>query len=378
MAIPILFMFGGVSAEHEVSVVTGLQALEKIDRERYAPYCVYVAKDGTWLGYRNLANRSDFKTTKPRFLSFGKDARGGFLKESGLLGDTIRPHVAFFAFHGGTGESGPLQGIMEALDIPYTSTSQEGSVITMNKSLCKEILAAHQLPVIPGISLHREQILKEGAAIVETVKRSIALPVIIKPSHLGSSIGITIARTDMELEKFLLEAAHLDTEVVVEVLVPEFKEYNCSVRSINGVLETSAIESPVAKDAILSFADKYQRGGGKKSGKQSGMASLERELPAKISDVLKMTIENTAKSAFTACRCKGMVRIDFMVTPDGTLSITEINPIPGSMAFYLWEAKGIPYTQQITDLLAQAIADHKTRVSLRLDYKSDIVEKFIG
>lgn len=378
MAIPVLFMFGGVSAEHEVSVVTGLQALEHLDRDLYTPYVIYITKTGEWLGYGNLADRHAFKTTKSKAISVGKDSEGGFVRETGLLGSTIRPQAAYFAFHGGTGESGPLQGVMEALDIPYTSTTQEGSVITMNKSIGKEVLAANHLPVTPGVSLRRESILADSAKAIETVKVTVSLPVIVKPSHLGSSIGINIAKTEIELEKFLLEAAHLDTEVVVEMLVPSFKEYNCAVRMINGVVETSAIESPVAKDAILSFADKYQRGGGKKSGKQSGMASLERELPAKISDELKNTIESTAKAAFTACRCKGMVRIDFMYTPEGTLYITEINPIPGSMAFYLWEAKGIPFKQQITDLLTQAIADQKTRSSLRMDYKSDIIEKFIS
>ncbi len=378
MAIPILFCFGGVSAEHEVSVVTGLQALEHLDRAAYTPYVVYITKTGEWLGYGDVANRKAFKTTSPHTLCAGKDREGGFVRETGLLGKTIRPHAAFLAFHGGSGESGPIQGVLEALDVPYTSTTQEGSVITMNKSLCKEVLEAHRLPVTPGISLSRETILADSAEAAKTVQTAIALPVIIKPSHLGSSIGINIAKTEIELEKFLLEAAYLDTEVVVEILVPSFKEYNCSVRLINGTLETSAIESPVAKDAILSFADKYQRGGGKKTGTESGMASLQRELPAQISAELKNTIETTAKAAFTACRCKGMVRIDFMVTPEGTLNITEINPIPGSMAFYLWEAKGIPFKQQITDLLTQAITDQKTRVSLRMDYQSDIIEKFIS
>lgn len=378
MPIPILFLFGGVSAEHEVSVVTGLQALEHVDRERYAPYVVYITKTGEWRGYGDLPTRRAFKTTKSRPLTLGKDAEGGFVREVGVFGTTIRPHAAYLAFHGGTGESGPVQGVMEALDIPYTSTTLEGSAITMNKSLAKEVLAAYQLPVTPGISLRRETILADSAVAAASVTATVALPVIIKPSHLGSSIGINIAKTNIELEKFLLEAAHLDTEVVVEMLVPSFKEYNCAVRMIDGTIETSAIECPVAKDEILSFADKYQRGGGKKSGKQSGMASLQRELPAHISAELKTRIEETAKAAFTACRCKGMVRIDFMVTPDGTLYITEINPIPGSMAFYLWEAKGISFQQQISDMLEQAVSDHRTRTSLRLDYQSDIITTFIG
>ncbi|MEK9155146.1 MAG: hypothetical protein AAB839_00690 [Patescibacteria group bacterium] len=376
MATPILFMFGGVSAEHEVSVVTGLQALEHVDRHAFAPYCVYITKTGEWLGYGDLEKRADFQTKKPRAVSIGKDRDGGFITEEGIFGATIRPKVAFLAFHGGTGESGPLQGLLEAFDIPFTSTGQEGAVITMNKALGKEVLAAHGLPIVHGISIRREDIVTDSAGTIQTVQRAVPLPAIIKPAHLGSSIGIHIARTNIELEKYLLESAQLDTEIVIETFLPSFKEYNCAVRLVNGVVEASAIESPVAKDAILSFADKYQRGGKKSGG--DGMASLQRELPANISEELKATIEETAKAAFVACRCKGMVRIDFMVTPDGKTYITEINPIPGSMAFYLWEAKGIPFQQQITDLLNQAIIDQRTRSSLRMDYQSDIIQKFIG
>lgn len=377
MAIPILFMFGGVSAEHEVSVVTGLQALEHLDRNAFEPYCIYISKTGEMLGYGNIVTRKDFKTIKPRNVSFGKDTKGGFIREDGMLGTTIRPQTAYMAFHGGTGESGPFQGILEALDIPFTSPGIEGSVITMNKAVGKEVLAAHGLPIVPGVSIRRSEVIGDSAGSIQKVLKTISLPVIVKPAHLGSSIGIHIAKTEIELEKYLLEAAQMDSEVVVETFLPSFKEYNCSVRRIGNTIETSPIESPVAHDAILSFADKYQRGGGKKTG-SDGMASLQRELPAHISADLQQRIEEAAKAAFTATRCKGMVRIDFMVTPDDTLYITEINPIPGSMSFYLWEAKGIPFKQQITDLLNQAIADQTLRATLRFDHQSDIIEKFIG
>ncbi|MBI1907974.1 hypothetical protein HYS28_00975, partial [Candidatus Uhrbacteria bacterium] len=351
----VLVAFGGVSAEHEVSIITGLQVLEAMDRDRYEPYCVYVAKDGRILGYPGVQHRSQFAKASPKLLTVGKDERGGFLRETGLTGKKISPAAAYFAFHGGTGESGPMQGLCEALDIPFTSSGQEGSVIVMNKALSRQVLGAEGLPVVKGVSVMSADVIADVAATAKRIVATVPLPVIIKPVHLGSSIGISIAKTDNELERFLLEAAHVDQEIVVEELLTGFKEYNCAVRAIGGAVETSEIESPVAKDAILSFADKYQRGG-KKTG-DGGMASLQRELPAKIDAALRDRIMDTAKRAFVACRCKGMARIDFMVTGDGTVYITEINPIPGSMAFYLWEAKGIPFTQQITDMVEQAIAD---------------------
>lgn len=378
MKIPVCIAFGGISAEHEVSVVTGLQAAEKVDRSRYDVYCIFVTKDGKMLGYGDLPSRKDFLSTKPKVLSVGRDAEGGFFREDGMMGKTLRPAVVFMAFHGGTGESGPIQGMLEAFDIPFTSPGIEGSVITMNKAIGKEVLAAYGLPVVEGVALRSDEILADSQAAAKRVIEKLGLPAIVKPAHLGSSIGIHIVREEVELEKRLLEAAHLDQETIVEKLVPAFKEYNCAVRRVGTTIETSEIESPVAKDAILSFADKYQRGGGKKSGGESGMASLQRELPAKMDAALREKIVSLAKAAFVATRCKGAPRIDFMVTPEGQVYITEINPIPGSMGFYLWEAKGISFTQQITDAIEQAIIDNADRVTKRFDYPTDIIEKFVN
>jgi len=214
----------------------------------------------------------------------------------------------------------------------------------------------------------------------EAVKNiKIKLPVIIKPAHMGSSIGIHIAKTRVELKKYLLEAAHVDSEIVVERLAGNFTEYNVSARKVNGKVETSEAERPVSQDEILSFADKYQRGG-KKTG---GMASLNRELPAKISKALEKKLKSLAIEVFKAARAKGMVRIDFMVAGKHNMAfgkniyVTEINPIPGSMSYYLWEASGISFKRQITDLIEQAIKDNEDRLSKRLNYKSDIIEKFV-
>jgi D-alanine-D-alanine ligase len=154
----------------------------------------------------------------------------------------------------------------------------------------------------------------------------------------------------------------------------------------NGTLECSAIERPLkdtsTSDEMLSFADKYQKGGGKKSSKTSGdaaagMASLSREVPARISVELKNRIEDSAKRAYSACRLAGSPRIDFMYVPaTDELYLTEINPIPGSLAFYLWEALGIPFQAQISDALEQAVVEQKSTESKRFDYTTDIVDTF--
>lgn len=378
----ILVMFGGESAEHEVSVVTGLQALEKLDTEAYEPHVVYVGKNGEmqYMGVR--LTRKDFFGGSKRPCSFGKDARGGYLSVAGRAvtagfgGLKIYPYAAFLAFHGGTGEAGQYQGLLEACGIPHTGSRVEGSAIAMNKQLTKQALVGSGVQVVDGRSVFAYDVAHDSLAVTRRLVGDLGLPVIVKPVHLGSSIGITIAKTETGLETALLTAAKQDAEILVEKLLTNFVEFNCSVRRTDGHIETSPVERPVAKDEILSFADKYQRGA-KKAGQGAGMASLSREVPAQIPVELRDRIQQAARTVFEQCRMHGVPRIDFMYQKDtDTLYLTEPNPIPGSLAFYLWEAAGVPFIQQITDAIEEAVAEQQGVESRRLDYATDIVEKF--
>jgi D-alanine-D-alanine ligase len=372
---PVLLMFGGVSAEHEVSVVTGLQALEHLDTKIFAPHVIYVTKEGTFTYHPNLTNRRGFLSGKRIPVTFGRDAGGGFVRFSGLRRKKVYPYAAYLAFHGGEGESGPIEGLLESCGIPHTGSTVEGSVIAMNKRLTKEALAGADVPTLPDVRFFSDSLRGNADTAAAQVEATLGLPVIVKPVHLGSSIGIAVAKNSVELQKALRAAAYVDTEVLVEPFLEGIVEYNCAVRLVGGTLETSEIERPLSHDAILSFADKYERGGGKKS---AGMASLTRELPAKIAPELKGRIVEYATRAYGAARLSGMTRIDFMQAKDGTLYLTEINPIPGSMAYYLWEASGIPYMTQITDALEAAVRGAHARNETRLSYSSHIVEQFVN
>lgn len=375
----ILVMFGGVSAEHEVSVVTGLQILEAIDRTLFNPFAVYLTQESIFLYYPGFQTRQDFKRIKPVAVCFGRNDRGIYMQPEGMFKSKQMIDGAYLGFHGGNGESGPVQGLLETLRLPFTSPGVEGSVITMNKGITKDVLRSHGLPTVQGVTVVSEVFQADGQRMCKQIITELNLPVIVKPAHLGSSIGIHIAKTEVELEKYLTEACLIDSEVVVEKCLSGFREYNCAVRRMDHQIITSEIEKPISHDEILSFADKYQRGGKKQGAKQAGgMASLDRELPAKISNELRDTLQALAKQVFQACRCKGMVRIDFMVTEAGEVFVTEINPIPGSMSFYLWEASGMSFKEQITQLIHQAFEDQKQMDSRKLSYHSDIIEKFIG
>lgn len=374
----VLILFGGESAEHEVSIITGLQVVENIDRDKFTPHIIYIHKDGR-IDYKGtISGRKQFKTTFSSKVDFGLGENGGYISvQKGLSKKAIFPVSAYMAFHGGTGESGVVQGFLETLHIPYTSPSYESSVITMNKHFTKLVLEDAHLPTLTYKTVTSDD-LPDIQRKVQEIESALHFPVIVKPAHLGSSIGIHLAKTPIELEKALRTSLFMDAIILVEPFIESFTEYNISVRSEGDQIATSPIEKPLAEDEILSFADKYEKGG-KKSGK-GGMAALDRQIPAKISDDLKTKIEDFATKAYRACYCTGLVRIDFMIDdkdPENPV-ITEINPIPGSVSFYIWEAAGYDFQSQITHALEDAITQFKKRNGKDLDYTSDIAEKFIN
>ncbi len=366
--------FGGISPEHEVSVITGLQVIENIETSEFIPYALYVAPSGEFSLLRNLTDRSDFLKTARTQIRFGRDDKGGYFETVGLFGKKTYLDCAYFAFHGGTGESGQLQGMFESLGIPHTGATVLGAALSMNKAATKEMLTAYEIPSIPGVSVDSDAARLQTKDVVSHVLEELKLPVIVKPSHLGSSIGVTIAKTSGALTKALLAASQIDSEIVIEKLMEDFIEYNCAVKRVNGELLVSEVERPIKKDLILSFADKYERGGGKKTG---GMASLSRELPAKISPRLKDEIQELAKTMYEAVRAEGMLRCDFMLVGKRLYPI-EINPIPGSMAFYLWEASGMSFTDQITEAITEAIRTFENAKEKNLKYDSDIIKNFVN
>lgn len=376
----VLIMFGGMSAEHEVSIITGLQVVESIDRKKYDSYIVYVSKQGMFSHIPNLQTRKDFDLSKAKDCHMELEKGGPALKVHGTLGKTIKIDAAYLAFHGGSGENGFVQGFLETLKVPYTSPTTEGSVITMNKILTKQVLDHHDIPNVQWIQIFEDDFSDDQDTPVKKVEKELGYPVIVKPAHLGSSIGISTAEDGVQLKKRLMEAFAMDNEVLVERLLGKFEEYNCSVMRVDGKIELSEIERPIREGEVLSFEDKYKKGSqktGQKGGK-GGMASLIRELPAKIDDSMKKTIQDNARQAYQACRCSGLVRIDFMLEDSGDLFLTEINAIPGSMSYYLWEASGITFRDQITRSIEQAISDAEKKASKKLEYESDIVERFVG
>lgn len=369
----VLVFFGGKSPEHEVSVITGLQIFEFIDRKIYKPIPIFVTTKGEFYQLKEIKNRKDFTLdgkTKVTF-DYSEESKTPYLLANG---EKTKIYCAVNTLHGGYGESGQMAGLFEIYNIPFTSTTLESAVICMNKNFAKEEVSKFSIPTVKGIPVISEEIIPNPKKVVDKIVQEINLPVIIKPVHLGSSIGIKIAETKIELELGLLEASHIDTEVLVEKFLENITELNCSVRTLNGEIITSEIERPIPKDKLLSFSEKYEKGGKKTSG---GMASLSRELPANISPDVHNKISEYSKKVYPACRCKGLVRIDYIVSKEGEIFFNEINPIPGSMAFYLWEVMGIPFKKLLTEIIEESRIDNIKKKQTNYIHKTEIIKNFI-
>lgn len=375
--------FGGRSVEHDVSIVTGLQAMENVDPNRYHVVPVYLARDGQWYTGEGLRKTEVYKQfdpaacgAKPTRLS-GVPGQGLIVREekSGLFGGSAKEvvipiDVAMLCMHGVHGEDGALQGVLEMSDIAYTSASIGGSAAGMDKALMKKVFAGCGFPMPAYFDFTRDAWKADADAIVLRMQQEIGFPLYVKPASLGSSIGITRVTQADALRDAVALALSYDRKVVVEAGVPNAMEINCSVLGYGSDCRASMCEKPLGWKDFLTFDDKYLRQGGK------GKGGSTRQIPAPIGDELTRKIQTLACEIFTAMDCKGVVRIDFLVNEaTGELFVNEINTIPGSMAFYLWEPCGLKYPQLIDELVAIAQRALSEKKQNSYAYDSTLLEK---
>ncbi len=377
-------IFGSRSCEREVSIISAVQLMRFADPEKYDIIPVYIDEQGAWYTGEALKEIQTYKPFRPDAkgirkvfpdLSNGSGALLYLNKGSGLLARekieiAARADVYIIVMHGMNGEDGTLQGLLELANIPYTSTGVTGSAVGMDKIIMKQFFRGADLPVLPGEWFTRREFEEDAAQVLDAVAKKIGFPVFVKPANLGSSIGVSRADDEQELKDALELAFEYDRRVLVEKGLDKPIELNCSVLGYDGDLLASPIEMPLNHDDFLDFRDKYLGGGGSK-----GMASLSRVLPAPIEDSLKEKIQELSKKIFRLMDCKGVVRIDYMFDRiSENLYITEINTIPGSLAFYLWEKDGIPYRELIDRMIDCAEKAHADKNRSNYAYTSDILK----
>jgi D-alanine-D-alanine ligase len=377
-------VYGSRSSEHEVSVISALQLMKAVDPEKYDVIPVYISMKGEWFTGEPLLDirtYAGFDPSKKGIVKVQLDTTAG----SGAL-TTVEPAHGLFGheqvrlvarlgcvipvLHGMHGEDGTLQGMLEMCNIPYASSGVAPSAVGMDKVYMKQYFQGGGFPVLPSRSCLRAAWRKDREAVLTDIEKELPYPVFVKPASLGSSIGVSRADNRAGLTEALELAFGFDRKVLVEKGLNKPLELNCSVLGYNGEARASEIEMPVTGGDLLSFMDKYLQG----DASAKGMASLKRVLPAPIEPELRERIQKLSVDIFNNMDCKGVVRIDYMYeVGSGELYITEINTIPGSLAFYLWEPCGLPYRGLIDEMVACALAAHREKNESNYAFTSDIL-----
>jgi D-alanine-D-alanine ligase len=382
--------FGGKSTEHEVSVITGLQAFAAIS-DKYNAIPVYITKDNRFYTGGAIGEISEY-TDIPALLKKSKQViiHDKALYEAGKKIDTRKPlaalDIALPCVHGTNAEDGALQGFFEMHGIPYAGSDVLSSAVGMDKAVQKAVLRQFSdIAVLDCVAFTAKQYVSDKAAVLAEVTSKIGLPAIIKPINLGSSIGIKVAKDDSELVEAIENALLFADRIIAERAITNLREINCAVLADGNAVLHSVCEEPLSnkggKGEILDFDDKYSGGGkGKGGSKSSGMASLKRKIPADITDKQRDEIQATAVKAFKALGCSGVARIDFLIDCDdgdsGKIYFNEINTIPGSLAFYLFEHSGIRYSELLDKMLKRALDREREKSNLNFTFESNILSNF--
>lgn len=379
----IAVIYGCRSVEHEVSIISAVQAMRSIDRNKYDVIPIYVSKKGEMYTGDMLFDIEVYSELDKLFESASRIC---LLREGGnvvarSLDNTffkkkkdIRIDVAFPIVHGTNCEDGTVAGLLEYLDLPYVGCDILSAAVGMDKVVFKNVLASKGLPVLDCVSFRAREYAQDKERVLGEIKNEIGFPLIIKPVNLGSSVGISKVNNEDELEQAIALAVSFSEKVLAERAITNLREINCSVLGDPDECVASVCEEPFMHDEILSYEDKYMSGGSKKSGGSKGMASLSRKIPADISEEKADEIKRLACDIFRATGSSGVVRIDFMLdTATNKVYANEINTIPGSLAFYLWEASGLSYTDMIDRLVEIAFRRQRTRENLTFTIDTNIL-----
>lgn len=374
--------FGGRSVEHEISIISAVQAMGNIDREKYNVIPVYMSKQSVFYSGEALCDIATFRKGAPEkdsdpvtFVPKGNktvmvNLKGGLFKKKDVDIDVCFPIV-----HGTNCEDGSIQGYIETLGLPYVGCDVMSSALGMDKVLFKNVLLDRKIPTLRCIDFGARDWALRSDEIADRLIKEIGFPLIVKPANLGSSVGISKVDNESELTAAIDMACSFADRVLVEHAVSNLREINCSVLGDRNDCKASALEEPVAHDKILSYDDKYRANAGKSGSK--GMASLSRKLPADLSPEKTEEIQKIAVETFKAIGASGVVRIDFLMDGDDNdkVYVNEINTIPGSLSFYLWEATGVKYPELCDRLIELAFKRQREREDTMFTIDTNILNE---
>ena len=356
--------------------------MNNINQEKYEIIPIYIAKDNSWYTGKMMdevdffTNFDNLKKYAKKVVLYQKDGTFYLQKVTGIKKIVTELDIVFPIVHGNNVEDGSLQGYLETVGIPYVGPKVIGSALGMDKIIQKQVFTSENIPVVPYTWFYDTEYSQNKKAI-ETEIKKIGLPVIVKPATLGSSVGIKIVKKIEQLDEAIDEASRYASKIIVEKVIENLKEVNCSVLGNYDFMETSVIEEVLSSDEILSYKDKYIGGGKGKASK--GMASASRIMPARIDEKLSKQVEEISKKAFRILNLSGVCRMDFLIdNKTKKIYLNEPNTIPGSLAFYLWKPKGKNYSTLLDEMITLAIKEYKNNSKKICNFNTNILSNYNG
>lgn len=372
-------IFGSRTVEHDVSIVTAQQVMQALNPQKFDVVPIYITRTGQWITGEGLRDLKTFQLENFAEMMGIKDTIiSPDTRHKGLITPPIAGRfgknqldqldVVFPVMHGTHGEDGTLQGLLELADIPYVGSGVMAAALSRDKIMLKTVLAQFGLPVLKHVALSRHEWINAPNAVLERIASTITYPAFVKPATLGSSIGVARVTNAEEARNFINVAANFDRRIMVEEAVENVIEINCAVMG-NYDVKPSVLEQPISWQEFLTYEEKYMRSEG-----AAGMKGAERKIPAPISDELTARIQQMAVEAFKHVDGRGMARVDFLVR-EGTdaVYLNEINMIPGSMAFYLWQASGMSAAAVVERMIELALEVHAEKRQTVYNYQTNLL-----
>lgn len=379
-------IFGGESVEHEVSIISAVQAMQNLDKEKYEIVPIYITKDkemytGAFLKDIDIYSDMDnLKRYAKNITLYVKDNRIILQNKKGLKKIVNEIDVALPIVHGTNVEDGTLQGYLDLLGIPYVGSNVYSAAVGQDKVFMKQIFKSGGLDTPDFTWFFESEYLENKDEIIKNCEK-LGYPLIVKPARLGSSIGISKANNRDELISAIEEAINYDDKILVEEVIDNLTEVNASALGDYNYYQVSELEEVMGNDAILSYKDKYlgngkgKLKGGKISTGSKGMASTSRVIPANIDKKLRENIIEMTKQAAKLLNTSGVVRIDYLIDKKKKKAyINEVNTIPGSLSFYLWEPVGINYRDLLDNIITLSIKNYKRKLKKTYSFESNILQ----
>ena len=395
--------FGGKSVEHEISIISMIEATLRLNEEKYEIVPIYITKQGVMYTGEDLLDLEmyrDIPVLLKRCFKVSVVNDGKAVKvirvPAPLIGKRVLNtiDVAFPIVHGTNVEDGTIAGFLNLLDIPYVGPDILASGLGMDKIAMKKVLKESDVPVVDYVGFYSKEYVKDEDKILKEIEEKLHYPLIVKPGNLGSSVGIKKVKNKQELEDAISFAMEFSDRIIVENCVSDLKEINCAVIGDITESEATECEEPILAGEILSYTDKYvgdrkTKGGkfgsvkgarkGGKLGARKGTGGVNnsaegKKLPADIPNETRDEIQRLAKETFKVLGCSGIARVDFLIDQEiNKIYVNEINTIPGALSWYLFEASGKKFEDVLEEAIDIAIRRYSDREKLTFSYDQNIL-----